>query len=164
MVIYPPREHRPKSWKQRYAKCGSADRLQAHHKAYRKHFEDTRLDDLASLCYDCHAETHCKKDPKFISWADHIARIRTLSAPFSDDDLALLTHIRKVGSQRERGQASSLFGRHKQSLISSRPEVTAGVSRDVQTDSLRGESGDLRQVSPVNDWVRKDNTAASVPG
>lgn len=39
-------------------KCGSRERLQAHHKFYRPKFEDSIPDDLITLCRPCHEMVH----------------------------------------------------------------------------------------------------------
>ena len=39
-------------------RCGSEKRLQAHHKFYRRRFEDSVLDDLITLCRKHHAKQH----------------------------------------------------------------------------------------------------------
>ena len=39
-------------------KCDSEDRLQVHHKLYRKRWEDGVLEDVETLCFRCHGAEH----------------------------------------------------------------------------------------------------------
>ncbi len=41
--------------------CGSNGPLNAHHRFYRPNWFTTRLDDLVTLCHDCHDSAHANK-------------------------------------------------------------------------------------------------------
>lgn len=44
-------------------RCGKTKRLQAHHRFYREHWFDTLIEDLQTLCRNCHQREHGIKRP-----------------------------------------------------------------------------------------------------
>ena len=60
----------------RCTRCGSAGALEAHHKTpLEKGGDQYELDNLLTLCRDCHIREHNPRDPETDRWKEHLAKM-----------------------------------------------------------------------------------------
>lgn len=87
--------------------CGCASGLSVHHKFYRKDFEDSKIEDLVTLCRDCHRAKHPDKRGVFV-YSDVLNRLRNLHV-ITGPEAEQLRRIMVHGLRAERRVASAIL-------------------------------------------------------